>query len=143
MNTVRWRSGSESTAAVISLARSRETRRCSGVGSDVAGSAGVVSLAADIGTADPHYASGTQDRLLSGVYYFHREPKAFSGGALRFHRFGGGETQDDWIDVEPEQDSLVVFPTWARHEVLRVSCPSREFADSRFAVNVWLCRALT
>jgi Rps23 Pro-64 3,4-dihydroxylase Tpa1-like proline 4-hydroxylase len=88
-------------------------------------------------------ASGTQDRLLSGVYYFHREPKAFSGGALRFHRFGGGETPEDWVDVEPEQDSFVVFPTWARHEVLRVSCPSREFADSRFAVNVWLCRALT
>jgi SM-20-related protein len=86
--------------------------------------------------------SGKQDRLLSGVYYFHREPKAFSGGALRLYRFGGGEAPDDWIDVEPEQNSLVIFPTWALHEVRPISCPSKEFADSRFAVNVWLCRTL-
>lgn len=86
--------------------------------------------------------SGTQDRLLSGVYYFHRAPKAFSGGALRLYRFGGSEAPDDWVDVEPEQNSLVVFPTWATHEVLPISCPSKDFADSRFAVNVWLCRTL-
>src|SRR4051812_22975296 len=79
-------------------------------------------------------SSGTQDRLLSGVYYFHRDPKAFSGGVLRLYRFGGGETSDDWVDLEPEQDSFVVFPTWARHEVRRVSCQSKNFANSRFAV---------
>ena len=88
--------------------------------------------------------SGTQDRLLSGVYYFHREPKAFSGGALRLYRFGSnGDAPNDWIDVEPEQNSLVVFPTWATHEVLPICCPSKDFADSRFAVNVWLCRTLS
>jgi SM-20-related protein len=87
--------------------------------------------------------SGIQDRLLSGVYYFHREPKAYSGGALRLYRFGAADTADDWIDVEPEQNSLVVFPTWARHAVRPVSCPSGDFADSRFAVNVWLCRTLS
>ena len=86
--------------------------------------------------------SGTHDRLLSGVYYFHREPKGFSGGALRLYRFGGGDDPDDWIDIEPEQNSLVVFPTWATHEVRPISCPSGDFADSRFAVNVWLCRTL-
>lgn len=87
---------------------------------------------------------GTQDRLLSGVYYFHREPKAFSGGALRLYRFGSeDDAADDWIDIEPDQNSLVVFPTWASHEVRPVSCPSRDFADSRFAVNVWLCRTLS
>src|SRR5207244_837130 len=35
VNTVRWRSGSDSTAAVISFARSLDTSRCSGVGSGV------------------------------------------------------------------------------------------------------------
>ncbi|HEX4737237.1 MAG TPA: 2OG-Fe(II) oxygenase [Allosphingosinicella sp.] len=88
--------------------------------------------------------SGKQDRLLSGVYYFHREPKGFSGGALRLYRFGSeGGAPEDWIDVEPEQNSLVVFPTWATHEVRPISCLSKDFADSRFAVNVWLCRALS
>jgi Rps23 Pro-64 3,4-dihydroxylase Tpa1-like proline 4-hydroxylase len=86
---------------------------------------------------------GTHRRLLSGVYYFHREPKGFAGGALRLFRFGGGEGPEDRVDVEPEQNSLVVFPTWALHEVRPVSCPSGDFADSRFAVNVWLCRTLS
>jgi Rps23 Pro-64 3,4-dihydroxylase Tpa1-like proline 4-hydroxylase len=85
--------------------------------------------------------SGRQDRLLSGVYYFHREPKAFSGGVLRLYRFGGSEP-GDWIDIEPEQNSLVVFPAWVTHEVRPISCPSNDFADNRFAVNVWLCRTL-
>jgi hypothetical protein len=86
--------------------------------------------------------SGKHDRLLSGVYYFHREPKAYAGGALRLYRFGEDEGPEGWIDVEPEQNSLIVFPAWASHEVRPVSCPSRDFADCRFAVNVWLCRTL-
>jgi len=86
--------------------------------------------------------SGKGDRLLSGVYYFHRQPRAFAGGALRLYPFMGGAEGGEWADVEPEQNSLVVFPSWAPHEVLRVSVPSRAFADSRFAVNVWLRRTL-
>ena len=81
------------------------------------------------------------DRLLSGVYYYHIEPKAFSGGQLRLFRFGGGDKADDHVDLEPERNSLVVFPSWAVHEVRRIDCPSGRFEDSRFAVNAWLCRA--
>ena len=86
--------------------------------------------------------TNTQDRLLSGVYYFHREPKRFSGGQLRLHRFGSDNVPGDFADIEPEQNSLVIFPSWTRHEVLKVSCPSRVFEDYRFAINCWLCRTL-
>jgi Rps23 Pro-64 3,4-dihydroxylase Tpa1-like proline 4-hydroxylase len=86
-------------------------------------------------------SSGRHDRILSGVYYYHVEPKAFSGGQLRLFRFGGGDAPDDHVDLEPENNSLVVFPSWAVHEVRRISCPSGRFEDSRFAVNAWLCRA--
>jgi hypothetical protein len=79
------------------------------------------------------------DRLLSAVYYYHREPKGFTGGALRLLPFGEGEL---FADLEPLQDSLVVFPSWARHEVRRVGCASGDFADYRFAVNCWLCRTI-
>jgi SM-20-related protein len=84
--------------------------------------------------------TGSHDRLLSGVYYFHAEPKAFSGGELRLHRFGDspGHAPGDWVDLAPEQNSLVVFPTWALHEVRTVHCPGGAFAESRFAVNAWL-----
>lgn len=84
--------------------------------------------------------SERQDRLLSAVYYFHREPKAFTGGQLRLFRLGAEGAADDHIDLEPRQNSLVVFPSWARHEVRRVCCPSEQFEDSRFAINCWFCK---
>jgi Rps23 Pro-64 3,4-dihydroxylase Tpa1-like proline 4-hydroxylase len=86
--------------------------------------------------------SGKQDRLVSAVYYFHREPKRFSGGALRLYRLGDYEASGDYVEFEPERNSLVVFPSWARHEVRRVSCPDCAFDDYRFAVNAWLCKTL-
>lgn len=80
------------------------------------------------------------DRMLSAVYYFHRQPRAFEGGDLRLHRLGASPG-DPGLDLAPDDNSLVVFPSWGPHEVLRVSCPSRAFADSRFAVNGWIYRA--
>jgi SM-20-related protein len=85
-----------------------------------------------------------QDRLVSCVYYFHSEPKAFSGGELRLHRFGtqtAGEP-GGYVDVAPVQNALLAFPAIALHEVRPVSVPSRRFEDSRFAVNIWLRRGM-
>ena len=96
-------------------------------------------------------ARGTQDRLLSAVYYFHREPKRFTGGQLRLHRSTPDDDPSDpepirnpadQIDIEPKRNSLLVFPSWASHEVLPVDCPSSRFEDHRFAVNIWLCATL-
>ena len=98
----------------------------------------------DTSTGD---VAGHGQRVLSGVYYFHREPRGFSGGCLRLHAIRGLDTDvaagdgalgEGARDVAPEQNTLVVFPSWAPHEVMAVSCPSGAFADSRFAVNCWL-----
>ena len=88
-----------------------------------------------------------EDRVLSAVLYFHREPKRFSGGNLRIYRFGASsaEAQNDpvnHVDLEPLQNSLAVFPSWAVHAVTPVECPSGKFEDYRFAVNCWYCRKL-
>ena len=82
-----------------------------------------------------------EDRVLSAVYYFYSEPKAFSGGALRLFRFGVGdeEAEEDSVAYDPLQNSLVAFPSWAVHEVERVSCPSGRFSDYRFGLNCWFC----
>ncbi|MEK6399100.1 MAG: 2OG-Fe(II) oxygenase [Terriglobus sp.] len=72
-------------------------------------------------------------RALSAVYYFYREPKGFTGGHLRL--FGNDETQ---TDIEPAQNTLAIFPSFVPHQVMPVSCPSQQFADSRFAINCWL-----
>lgn len=87
-------------------------------------------------------SSRSQDRIVSAVYYFHREPKGFTGGDLRIHGFEFPGKPTSYVDLPPQQNSLVMFPSWVPHEVLRVQCPSRRFEDSRFAVNCWLCRRI-
>ena len=84
------------------------------------------------------------DRVLSSVLYFHAEPKGFSGGALRLFRLGADDARDDsgFVEIPPEQNSLVTFHSWVRHEVRPVHCPSGEFRNYRFAVNCWFRRRL-
>jgi SM-20-related protein len=79
-------------------------------------------------------------RIVSAVYYFHRLPKTFSGGVLRIYPLAGSKASNDFIELEPINDSLVFFPSWFPHEVLPVVCPSGRFEDSRFAVNIWVHR---
>jgi SM-20-related protein len=76
-------------------------------------------------------------RLLSGVYYFHAEPKAFTGGALRLFAIAG-DAAENFVDIEPQRNCFLVFLSWAPHEVLPISCPSGRFIDSRFAINCWV-----
>ncbi len=77
-------------------------------------------------------------RVLSAVYYFHTGSRAFSGGALRLYAIGGKNAS--FVDIEPERNSLLVFPSWAPHEIMPISCPSGRFIDSRFAINCWVHR---
>jgi SM-20-related protein len=87
------------------------------------------------------------DRVLSAVYYFHREPRRFSGGELRLHpleSFGAGAEVDcgNHIDLDPLSNSFVVFPSWVPHEVRTVTVSSGDFVDHRFALNCWFRRHL-
>lgn len=77
------------------------------------------------------------DRMITAVYYFHRQPKAFSGGLLQLHPFGPGES----IRIEPRNNRLAVFPAFLLHEVLPVSVPSGDFADARLSISCWFDRA--
>ncbi|MDB5677564.1 2OG-Fe(II) oxygenase [Sphingomonas bacterium] len=80
----------------------------------------------------PREGRGT--RLVSMVYYFHVEPKAFTGGALRLFSLA---SKSVFADVEPAQNRLVAFPSWVPHEVRPTICPSGAFTDSRFSINCW------
>ena len=80
------------------------------------------------------------DRRLSAVYYFFRQPRGFSGGHLRFHPLGA-KHGDPGRDMQPADNSLVAFPSLSPHAVTPVDCPSRAFADARFAINCWVYRA--
>ena len=87
-----------------------------------------------------------QDRFLSAVYYFHAQPKGFTGGDLNLYRFGAhpkgaGRVPANKVSIRPVDNSLVAFPSWVEHEVTRVSCPGDRFEDRRFAINCWYCSA--
>ncbi|MDP1965584.1 MAG: 2OG-Fe(II) oxygenase [Reyranella sp.] len=87
----------------------------------------------DTYTGDEYTPGGR--RRLTMVYYLHRRPCRFTGGRLRLFDRGGEQS----IEIEPTHDSLLVFPSSALHEVETISCPGGDFADGRFAVNIWLC----
>jgi Rps23 Pro-64 3,4-dihydroxylase Tpa1-like proline 4-hydroxylase len=72
-------------------------------------------------------------RRFTLVYYLHRRPRAFSGGALRLLALNGA-----FLDVEPAHDLAAAFPSWLPHEVRPVAVPGGDFADSRFSFNIWM-----
>ncbi len=94
----------------------------------------------DTFTGEAEGANSARQRLISAVLYLHALPKAFSGGALRLYALGRTATIADFVDIEPQHNSLVAFPSWIPHSVERVSCPSKNFMDSRFAINAWFWR---
>jgi SM-20-related protein len=84
-------------------------------------------------------------RVLSCVYYFAASPQRFSGGELRLHGFPvrsaeGATVAPVSVDIAPETDTLVAFPSWMRHEVLPVRVPSGAWTDRRFSINCWVLR---
>jgi SM-20-related protein len=82
----------------------------------------------------------SSDRVLTGVYYFHNQPKAFEGGELRLYSPLPVDKGGSYTDIEPAHNSLLLFPAWAPHEVRPISCKKGGFAQSRFAINCWYNR---
>ncbi|HWR81188.1 MAG TPA: 2OG-Fe(II) oxygenase [Pseudomonas sp.] len=76
-------------------------------------------------------------RVLTAVYYFHAEPKAFHGGNLRLLPLRHNAAEDMHLDIEPLNDRLLLFPSWVPHRVMPVVSDSTDFRDSRFAINCW------
>jgi len=79
-----------------------------------------------------HIDGGPDDtREITFVYFLHSEPRRFSGGEL---------TILSTTVIQPQGDTLVLFPSCSVHEVLPVRVESAAFADSRFTVNGWIHR---
>ncbi|MGB3534186.1 MAG: 2OG-Fe(II) oxygenase [Microcoleaceae cyanobacterium] len=86
----------------------------------------------------------TATRVLTYVYYFHQQPKKFSGGELRIYetelKNGVATTNGQYKTIEPKNNSIVFFDSRCKHEVMPVKCSSRKFEDGRFTLNGWLRR---
>jgi SM-20-related protein len=85
-----------------------------------------------------------EDQLkVSMVYYFHREPKPFNGGELFIWdqlKNEDGTLSDEFpnegIKIEPINNRIIFFDSTCLHEVLPISCPSKDFMDSRFVITM-------
>ncbi len=92
-----------------------------------------------------HTDNGAPDiayRRISYVYYFHREPKQFSGGHLCLYNTmiedGYGRLGRLAADIAPPRNGLMIFPTFIYHGVTPISCASSALTDQRLTMNGWL-----
>ena len=105
-----------------------------------------VSLAAypHGGFAGPHCDTGPRPypRLqLHCVYFFHRDPRAFSGGDLLLYDTDvetGDYDRFAFSRIVPASNSLLVLPTSCYHEVTQVTSRSTALADARLSATVLL-----
>ena len=81
-------------------------------------------------------ARASRARMLSFAYYFHREPRCFSGGALLLH-----DSDSDacaFTRIEPQHNSIVFFPSSCIHEITAIENSIDDFGGARFAIHGWL-----
>lgn len=79
-------------------------------------------------------------RVMTVVYYFHKQPKAFTGGQLHLYPLGAEPNDSSRQEIEPRFDRAVFFPAWFPHEVSQVQSHSDAFEDGRFALSCWVRR---
>jgi Rps23 Pro-64 3,4-dihydroxylase Tpa1-like proline 4-hydroxylase len=85
-------------------------------------------------------------RRLTFVYFFHQEPRRFTGGELRLYDSRWNDQHPgagSYEAIVPQQNQIVFFPCSRLHEITPVRCASKAFADSRFTVNGWLHQSAT
>jgi SM-20-related protein len=80
-------------------------------------------------------------RMVTFVYYFSVRPKSYEGGELVLYE---GVEKDGLLHsgplhtvLEPTDNSIVFFPSWAFHEVRTVRSSLPEPEGLRFTVNGW------
>ena len=79
-----------------------------------------------------------RSRKLSFVYFFHREPRRFSGGDLLLYDTDvqeGACSFAAFSRIVPLRNSLVFFPSLSWHQVIPVRCATDDFRDGRWTVN--------
>ncbi|MEM7212462.1 MAG: 2OG-Fe(II) oxygenase, partial [Pseudomonadota bacterium] len=103
-----------------------------------------MSVTRNGGFGKPHRDDVNSGAMISFLYYFHSEPKQFSGGDLILY-----DRQEDLDAAElsaatrlvHSDNLLVAFPCYAVHEITRVRSQSPEFCNGRFAIAGFVFRA--
>ena len=87
--------------------------------------------------------SANADRELSFVLYYRLQEHGFSGGDLRL--FDASEALEKYASerytcIEPDDNSLILFPSRCVHEVSPVHVAHQQLQAGRFSLNGWIHR---
>ena len=81
-------------------------------------------------------------RQITYVYFFHREPKPFTGGELVLYDIPSeaqaASKPRERRRVTPQQNAIIFFQSSILHEILPMRCCDVTFGASRFTLNGWL-----
>ncbi len=84
----------------------------------------------------PHTDESGGRFKITLLYYFHKIPKVFRGGAIEFYETDttaqSGHSDKAFAKVEHEDNLLIAFPSRMYHGVTDVQLDSVEFEDGRF-----------
>ena len=92
---------------------------------------------------DWHCDSDDRKRIITAVYYFHKEPKKYKGGEIELSKspsaFGKivDDNKDNVITIPPENNMMVIFAGNVSHRVKATESP-KKFDLGRFSVNCWI-----
>lgn len=81
-----------------------------------------------------------QNRKLTYVYYFHKEPKHFDGGEILLFDTDTkvNDLNNRYTKLIPKNNSIIFFPSSFFHQVTTVHMKKDGFRDGRFAIHGWL-----
>ena len=101
-----------------------------------------VSRYGDQGQQYKYHTDYNGNRLITLVYYFHKEPKKYKGGEIQFTRspiYSGKilDKNETPISITPENNMMVIFGSKVAHTVLPTKSP-KTFDNGRFSVNIWI-----
>jgi Rps23 Pro-64 3,4-dihydroxylase Tpa1-like proline 4-hydroxylase len=101
-----------------------------------------VSRYGDQGQNYKYHIDHDGNRLITFVYYFHKEPKKYKGGEIQFTRspicYGKPvDKNEELVTITPENNMMVIFGSKIPHTVLPTTSP-KTFDEGRFSANIWL-----
>ena len=89
---------------------------------------------------DQKIGNPTENRMITFVYYFYKEPKTFEGGDLHLHDTSsdGQNYRMSYTLYEPKHNSIILFPSNTYHKVGGVKSIQSGPFDGRFTINGWI-----
>jgi len=89
-------------------------------------------------TGSPHTDESGGRNKVSLLYYLHKNPKIFEGGALEFFKKEEdsqlGYNESAFAKIEHEDNLFIAFPSETFHGVTDLSLDSTQFEDGRFVI---------